>query len=291
VSARRADSVAAIVVLYRPSPDVAANVTAIGRQVDRVFAIDNTESPDRAVVESLSRVPNLEYIPMGSNTGIAAALNVGVEHARFAGYRWVITMDQDSTPESDMVRALLRCAVECPGPKPIGVIAPVHHIKSAPASETFDGCRDEVTVITSGDLLSVEAWEAVGRFDEGLFIDQVDHDLCLRMHRSGFSVRTCGRAAMLQRMGDMAEHRLRGPVYVSNHSALRRYYITRNRLAVTSRYRDEFPAFCASEMRAMRHELLKIVLFESDKAAKLRMAWLGYRDFRRGRSGPYRGTA
>jgi rhamnosyltransferase len=282
-----AESVAAIIVLYRPDADVLRNIGSVAGQVDRIFAVDNTEAPDPAFLAALDRVPDLEYVPMGGNTGIAAALNAGMEHVRFAGYRWALTLDQDSTPGPRMVAALLRCAAACGSLKPVGVLAPVHQIEEGPASEAFDGCREELTVITSGDLLSVEAWGAVDGFDETLFIDQVDHDLCLRLHKAGYAVLTCGRAAMVHRMGEMARRRLRGPVYVSNHSALRRYYITRNRLAVTHRWGGEFPDFRDREKRAMRNELLKVVLYEDHKFAKLLMSWRGYRDYRRGVTGPY----
>jgi rhamnosyltransferase len=285
----RPDDVAAVVVLYRPGAEALSTISSYGPSVGRVYAVDNTETPEQPLLEALSAVPNAEYVPMSGNEGLGSALNAGVQRALAAGYAWVLTMDQDSTPDGAMLRELSRCASECSEQRAVGLVSPLLRLENGPDETGFVGCRNALTTITSGSLLSVGAWTAVGGFDETLFIDQVDHELCLRLQAAGFAVLECGSAWLSHRMGEMSERRLLGPVFVSNHSALRRYYITRNRLAVSKRYRTEFPEFHAREMSALRHELLKVVLLEDHKAAKLLMSWRGYRDYRRGVSGPYGG--
>jgi rhamnosyltransferase len=284
------EDVAAVVVLYRPRTDTVFNIASYAPDVARVIAVDNTESPDATIVSALQGVPGLRYIPMGRNSGLGAAIDTGVAAARTAGFGWVLTMDQDSTPGRRMIFELSRCAASCPGGRPLGLVSPILHLENGPDEPAFEGCRDALTTITSGSLLNVDAWAAVGGLDESLFIDQVDHEYCLRLHLNGFAVLECGAAWLSHRMGEMQERRLLGPVYVSNHAPLRRYYITRNRLAVSRRYRTDFPEFLGREMRAMRHELLKVVLLEDHKIEKLVMSWRGYRDYRRGVTGPYRGS-
>jgi rhamnosyltransferase len=281
--------IAAVVVLYRPNADVLANVRATAAQVDRVFAVDNTEEPDAGFIKALCTIPNLTHVPLGDNLGIATALNAGVEVARDSGHAWVLTMDQDSTPDEGMVAALARCAGGCAAGERVGILAPVLLEGGALQPEPRPACSEVLTAITSGNLLSVDAWTDAGGFDEGLFIDQVDHDMCLKLHRRGFSILECGEARLVHRLGEPAEVRLGRTYHVSNHSPLRRYYITRNRFEVARRYRDDFPGFGRSAMRALRHELVKIVLWEDRKTAKLLMSWRGYRDYRRGITGPFKG--
>lgn len=282
------EDIAAVVVLYRPVAETVFNVASYAKDVGRIYAVDNTEAPDRTIVSAIAAIPGLQYLPLEGNRGIGVALNAGIAAARSAGYTWVLTMDQDSTPHPRMVFELSRCASECCD-GPIGLVSPVLDLENGPAEEADGGCREALTTITSGSLVSTTAWERVGGFDESLFIDQVDHEFCLKLHLSGLSVVECGSARLSHRMGEMRRRRLIGPVYVSNHSALRRYYITRNRFAVGARYRADFPEFRAREMSAMRHEMLKVLLLEDHKIAKFRMAWRGYRDFRRGVTGPYPG--
>jgi rhamnosyltransferase len=279
--------IAAVVVLYRPEPEALANIRMTASQVDHVFAVDNTEQPDSDFIESLRTVPDLTYVPLGDNLGIATALNTGVGLARDAGYSWALTMDQDSVPEKDMVAALARCASSCDEWTPIGTIAPRRWDGVHQEGDPFTGCRSMLTVITSGSLLDIAVWDDLGRFDDSLFIDQVDHDLCLRMHEHGFAVLRCGEAGMAHPIGETRKHRFLLTVYTSNHSPLRRYYITRNRFIVAQRHRASSPKFWNREMRAQKRELAKIVLFEDHKIAKLRMSWRGYRDYKRGVTGRY----
>lgn len=286
----RPEDIAAVVVLYRPSADTVFNLASYAGDVGRVYAMDNTEEPDPAITSAVCAVPGVEYVPMPGNAGLGAALNAGATAARAAGYPWLLTMDQDSVPLGRMVYELSRCAVACAHEVPVGLVSPVLQLENGPEEAGFEGCREALTTITSGSLLSADAWEKVGAFDETLFIDQVDHDLCLRLHLAGFAVLECGTARLSHAMGEMRRRRLLGPVYVSNHSALRRYYITRNRLAVSERYRDSFPEFRARELRALRHELLKVLLMEDHKFEKLRMSWRGYLDYRRGVTGPIPAT-
>ncbi len=282
-----AGDIAAIIVLYHPDAGVISNVSAIAAQVDHIFAVDNTEAPDPAFVEVLRATPGLTYVPMGDNLGIAAALNRGVEQVRDASYPWALTMDQDGTPESDMVAALCRCAETCETTLPIGILAPMHVRHGGPEVKHGIGCHSTLTAMTSGNLLNCAAWEAIGGFDEGLFIDSVDHEFCLRLHRSGHAVMRCREARLLHRLGETTRHDFIVTAYASNHSPLRRYYITRNVFEVTRRFREDYPEFRRREMRRMRRELGKIVAYEDHKAAKLLMAWRGYLDYRRGVTGRY----
>jgi rhamnosyltransferase len=283
------NDVAAVVVLYRPDASVLDNIAAFAGQVPRVFAVDNTETPDPAFVTRLEEFGNLGYVPMGANLGIAAALNAGVERALSEGYSWALTLDQDSTPAEGMVAELIRGANECETTQPIGLISPVHVAEGKRGPAVKPGCVPVLTPMTSGDLLSIQAWDAVGRFDETLFIDQVDRDLCLRMHQQGYAVLKRSAARLVHRLGAPTKHRFPYRMKVSNHSPIRRYYITRNRFVVLERYGQEFPEFAAKELRASRRSWLGILLYEDHKLAKLAMVWRGYRDFKRGASGPYPG--
>lgn len=53
--------------------------------------VDNT--PGRSLKLD---IPNVYYIPLNENYGIAKALNAGFILAKKLGFSWVLTMDQDS---------------------------------------------------------------------------------------------------------------------------------------------------------------------------------------------------
>jgi rhamnosyltransferase len=283
--------IAAVIVLYHPSVTVRDNVTAFASQVDRVFAVDNSEQPDSALVYSLRTCENLDYLALGDNLGIAAALNAGAERARAAGYSWILTMDQDSAPEPDMVEKMLACLDSEPATPEIGILSPEYHQVGAPAPQRVEGCADVLTTMTSGNLLSLAAFGDVGPFMEELFIDRVDAEYCLRLHRGGYRVVVAGGAVLHHRVGATRRRRFPYPAFPSNHSPLRHYYIARNRFAVARMYRTDFPGYGRFEMRHLAKEIAKVLLYETSKLEKLRMMWRGYRDYRRGRTGRFEENA
>lgn len=282
-----ARDVAAVIVLYRPDAQVMEHVAAFSAQLPRVFAVDNTEAPDAGFVAQLAAFGNVEHVPLGGNLGIAAALNRGIERAAAEGFMWTLTMDQDSTPTYDMITELVKAANGCSHEPPLGLITPTHVRVGQKRPAPKPGCTKAFVPWTSGNLLSTAAWQAVGRFDESLFIDSVDQDLCLRMHQHGFAVLRSGSAHLLQRLGAPTRHRFPIRMRVSNHSPMRRYYMTRNVFVVVERYGAEFPQFRETMIRETRLGLLGILLYEKQKLAKLTMMWRGYRDYKRGVMGPY----
>ena len=121
-----APRIAAVVVLYHPGPEVIDNIRSWAGQVEMVYAVDNSEVPEPSVKTRLSALRNVTYLPQGENRGIARALNIGASRAFAAGYDCLLTMDQDSRAEADMVAKLLECrGAERRGP--IGIVCPVSH--------------------------------------------------------------------------------------------------------------------------------------------------------------------
>ncbi len=285
--------IAAVVVLYRPDRDVVRNIATYADHVDTVFAVDNSEVPAADVLEALRELEGVRLVPMDGNRGVAAALNAGAALASEAGHSWILTMDQDSTADPGMVPALVACLTSPETGLPqddIALVAPSCHEVGGSSTPPYSGaCRDVTTVMTSGNLLRLSAWRDVGPFMEELFIDLVDYEYDLRLARHHYRLVQTGAAVLHHRLGDMHRHRFPIPAFTSDHSPLRRYYITRNRFIVTREYAHDFPCFARTEMWRLTRETIGILLYEPSKIAKLRMTWRGYRDFRRGVSGPYGG--
>jgi rhamnosyltransferase len=282
-----AEKVAAVVVLYRPDRSVLDNVASYADQVGAVFAVDNDEETDPTFMSALCDLPNVTCIANGANLGIATALNIGARAARAAGFAWALTMDQDSTATPGMVGRLMACALGATGH--VGLVSPVHRQVDGEPREVPSDCHEVLTAMTSGNVVSLEALEAVGWFMDDLFIDQVDNEVCLRFWREGYRVLEAGDADLVHRVGDVRKHRFPYPAYSSNHSAIRRYYIMRNRLWVGRMYESDHPEFGKFERAQMRKDVVKIVLYEREKARKLAMIWRGWRDYRAGRLGAYGG--
>jgi len=281
--------VAAVVVLYNPDGLVCDNVRSYLDQVDVVYAVDNSDAEDSRI-QPLKAEKKIRYLPNGRNLGIARALNIGAEKAIHDGYDYLLTMDQDSSATVGMVNALLGC------PEPgetsrIGIVSPFHQteIDTTPVSGTL---REEVlTAWTSGNLLNLNIYRTVGPFRDDFFIDFVDHEYCLRLQTNGYRVIQSNRAILHHRIGtDLKKNRfLHLTLITSNHSFIRRYYITRNRFWVRREYGRHFPEFFKTDRKRFLAELVNILFFEEDRFRKYLMICRGYRDYLIGKMGSLNG--
>jgi rhamnosyltransferase len=279
-------TIAAVVILFNPGDDVFENIASYLDQVKVVFAVDNTETPLPETVARIKILPGVRYLPNYSNLGVATALNIGAEQAVAAGCDFLLTMDQDSRAESDMVPRMLDCLAEQDLTR-LGIIAPFHVTVARQSPPNDRVCRDVMTPMTSGSLLNLHTYRIVGRFRDDLFIDFVDNEFCLRLRRRGFKVLLANRALLHHRVGDTRKY---GPFIATNHPPLRRYYKTRNRFLVNSLYGRVFPSHCLFDRIRLLKEVVSILLFEQEKTAKFCMMWRGYLDYRHGRFGRYEGV-
>jgi rhamnosyltransferase len=276
-------TIAAVVILYKPGNDVYENIASYLDKVEVVFAVDNTETPLAETAARISLLTGVRYLPNYSNLGVAAALNIGAERAVAAGCDFLLTMDQDSRAESDMVPRMLDCLAGQDLSR-LGIIAPFHVTVARRSPPEDSVCREVMTPMTSGSLLNLHAYRVAGRFRDDLFIDFVDNEYCLRLRRLGFTVLRANGALLHHRVGDTRTY---GPFIATNHPPLRRYYKTRNRFLVNSLYGWDFPGHCMFDRIRLLKEIVSILLFEREKAAKFRMMWRGFLDYRRGRFGKF----
>ncbi|HWF17859.1 MAG TPA: hypothetical protein VG754_01245 [Verrucomicrobiae bacterium] len=149
-----------------------------------------------------------------------------------------------------------------------------------------------LVAMTSGSLIKTRALIENGLYDEAMFIDYVDFDLCLRLRRRGFKLIRAGRAFLLHCLGTLEAHSFFGfPLALTSHNATRCYYIMRNRVAIYRRYGLLFPFWAFNDFIWLLIDFTKIILFEQDKRAKLGNALRGIRHGLAGLSGPMASAA
>jgi rhamnosyltransferase len=279
--------IAATVVLYDPPDDVLDGINSYIKDVGVVYAIDNTVAGSARTADRVKTVQKVFYLPNGANVGIARALNMAAERAIREGYDYLLTMDQDSKARPGMVQALLACAER--DQNRIAILSPVHQYLHTRECVSDEPCKEVLTTITSGNLLNLKAYQAVGPFRDDFFIDHVDDEYCLRLHLQGFKVIMANNAVLDHQLGKPSEHRLLGKQFgVSNHPPVRRYYGTRNRFYLRRRYQHHFREFFRFFYVKLLREIATVVLYERDKWKKLLMMARGYLDYRSGIIGKYR---
>ena len=282
------NSVCAIVVTYHPNrEDVLANVSALRSQVEHLVIVDNGSFAEE--IEALRSQPALHLVENGQNLGIASALNIGMRRAHDLGAAWLLLFDQDSRVTPGFVATMLQAFQSSPWGERLAILVPRYtdlRSGSPLPGDHLPGHGLE-TAMTSGTLMRSGTFQTYGAFADELFIDSVDCEYSLRLRRQGKILDECPEAVLLHSPGTPNAHQVGGKVVfkTSNYSPLRRYYQERNKIWLAKRYFRTFPGYCFKIFIVSGKDLIKIVLFESDKFRKIRFFLRGLLDGLRGRMG------
>lgn len=259
--------VAGMVTLYNSERDVLQRIGTYIGQVGKLYAVDNSDQHDTALIESIVNLsPTVEYISNGGNKGIAYALNTAAKAAIRDQFTYLLMMDDDSQTPANLVSTLYRIATESQTDT-VGIVS----AQSDPGVQRDDE-QEVLTTITSGSLLNLRAYQAAGPFLDDLFIDWVDHEYCFRLAKHGYRILIANRIKLTYRLGVFKKKRLLGfvPVRWRSHSPTRLYYKFRNSLYVMNRYRDQLKlSFVLPVYYELIRDVAKIALLEEHKSVYL----------------------
>lgn len=278
------ERIAGVVVLYNPSEAVIDNIKSYINDLDILFVVDNSDIKEVAIIETLQKNSKTHYLCNGGNQGIAHALNIGAIKSIEMGYEWLLTMDQDSSAHSNMLSEMLKYI-----DNDLSVITPFHANAYHPYSSSSETSSFILTTMTSGNLLNLSVYANSKGFKEEFFIDYVDSEYCLQSHLNNYKIIQVNHAVLNHNLGDLKKHQFLWKHFFStNHSPIRRYYITRNRFKIIELYQNHFPEYCNFEKSRFLVDFIIVLLYEKQKIAKFRMMFSGYLDYKRGIFGKYR---
>lgn len=271
------DNIVAVVVWYQPTEEQLKSILSYISSVNHVIIVDNSPDDNSHLLASLPK-EHYTYLPQHKNTGVATALNTGCMQAVTQGCEWILTMDQDSQWEQEELQRYIALADAYPEIDQVGVFSPRQDY-SGRETHYDHAYEEKIAVMTSGCLISVKGFEATGGFRDELFIDEVDNEYCMHIHRFGMKVVIINHALLVHQLGEKRTIRFLGiwrKEYI-DHAPFRFYYMTRNILYLNYLY-PEYRRFNNKRLRKM---LKRILLYDRrHKCAALRMCWRGFRDVR-----------
>ena len=254
--------IAAGIVLYNPDLQrLEENITAIIGQVSNLILIDNNSDNIAGIQRIQSKYSNSLLVRNTKNEGIAFALNQIVKEVNKLKAVWAITLDQDSVAPGNMVSEYVKYIDK----KDVGLITCLIDDRNVGRAKTDTGVIEPITevnsCITSGSMLNVNTAFKVGGFDERFFIDIVDFDFCKRIRLSGYKILRVNAVSLLHEVGHSTKKRFLGKeIVVFNHSPLRNYYRTRNRILYGRKYGELLTSFKKTSRR-----FFWVLLFEKNK--------------------------
>lgn len=230
------DSCAGIVTFNPDTTLLTSVLTAVSCQFDCVYIYDNASINIDEIKRVINSYANVKLFVSSINNGIAKALNVLSETAIEDGYSWMLTLDQDTIISEGLYDSFSELKNEAN----IGIICPrvnYNNFKVKEKGNLHERYSEVVACMTSGSYMSLEAWKKTKGFDEWMFIDWVDNDICTQFTLAGFRIIRDNQVFM--------EHNLGNPVKVKTlfgtkidfqYSAFRVYYMVRNELYYTRKY-------------------------------------------------------
>lgn len=278
--------IASAVVLYNPDREVVENIKSYLSFSNAVYVVDNsTKSLISQINDFIVSNSKIKYINMNGNSGIAKALKEVSDLAINDGFDYLLTMDQDSkfpTEDYHFVEDYLK-----KDNKKIGII-------SVNSQSTDNENKEEVVekewVITSGSFLNLEAYKNTTGFDEDLFIDLVDNDICFKLTQKGYLIMQFENIYLDHKLG--TQHSVfkifgKKRLEMDCHAPIRYYYIYRNLGYLSKKYPSEYYKKECEKYNLFK-TIIKILLMEKQKMKILKMIRKGRKDAKKGILGKYK---
>lgn len=282
---------AAIIVVYDPNfDDLIRNILSLIDHVDKVLLYQNSliREGTFGVLSEYLDIGKLILLGDGKNLGIATALNRGVEWSILNNITHIMTLDQDSYFEKDLLASYLDY-VEANNDNSVGVfgVNPVCHGKiDFPMDNVYLEVPD---TISSGSIIALHTFELCGLFADQLFIDAVDYEFCYRIKEQYGLKTVIITPALMQHEVGYSKKTAFGFSTV-NYSAFRSYYILRNQIAIWKKFpnsfQNKYKLTLIKDHFFLR--IVKILLAENDKVAKIKAIATGIYHGLIGKSGYYK---
>lgn len=285
----------AIIILYHPNFDKVCQLVKKLNCCEKVYLVDNTPinecSGNYQQFESMKRV---QYLPLGSNRGIAYAQNYGFVRSIADGNNIFFTFDQDSDINenyiSDMLRELselsaTEASVAALGPLIVNSRNNQPYNREINLSKFCSHGRYAVeSIISSGAVYTLDALTYIGLNKSEWFIDLIDIEWCYRARYLGWKIFTTTNVKLEHNLGQQ-DINLPGRT-LSMASPIRLYYVYRNWLLS-----NREPAF------PIRYKLKKLIfmpcrffIYAITKPKRKRVHFMlkGIKDGILGRNGEYK---
>ena len=278
--------IAAAVILYNPDEEVIHNICSYINNVETIYVLDNTEEPKEELINKLTALPKTIYLNDGENQGIAVRLNQASHLAITSGFEWLLTMDQDSYFDQADINNYVTCISLFKKISEISMFGVEYETKTTQSEE----CRpyEVEQLITSGSILNLAAFKIAGRFDEALFIDEVDLDYCYNSITKGFKIIQFKNIFLNHSLGKVSYRKSLKNLKSTPrtlHSPIRVYYMIRNFLYVNAKYRKNFKLDKRRRKKALLTRLKNNFLYGSNRLLLIRLIFEAFSDYKNGRMG------
>ncbi len=275
----------ALVTLFNPANDDIKNLKFLAEQVDKLFICDNGENDNRNAVRNMEE-SRYKYYYNNENLGLSKAFNVVLKDKtnNFHEDDFIFFFDQDTRIGKDHVSKMIDVYHKIEEIySNIGVLGTlysnsegkvdVHRMKK----KIIDGCYEVRNVITSSMLMKYGVLESIGFWNEDIFLDLADFDLCWRLGHKGYRCIVTSKSIINHTLGNGK----RGFVFHKtwgSEAPIRDYYQTRDGLLL---FNKNYVPMLGKMRIALNIFVRPIVycLFQDDRQIRIKYILSGIKDF------------
>lgn len=281
-----------IVTLYNPDVSVVSNIQTIIPQVDKLYLSDNSPRENREMFSGFDKV---EYYFNNGNLALSGAFNriLNSSTIKWSDEDYIIFFDQDSSIEKGHINRLIERfdRLSNRGIK-VGCLGPIFFNRSTnqlaiPRIKKQISEYDYIvkSLITSSMVSKYGILKNVGFWNEDVFLDMADWDLCWRIRNKGYECIETKIVVLNHAVGTGVKKV--GKITLGKTSKVREYYQTRNYLYLLNKnyvpikYKLEF-------IRNLTIRPILHYLFLDNGKKRMRYIKDGIRDYKRGYFGEYK---
>ena len=283
------------IVLYNPDLcRLRENIKTVSQQVDELVLVDNGSSNIGGIVELIDMLhiqiedsdsTSIYLIENSENLGIAKALNQILLYAKGHRYEWVLSLDQDSVIQPGLLDSYEQF-IDDEGKRNrlegrLAMLTAIYQDRNSDLIPKTHGEYEEVSeCITSASYANIDLLLSVGGYDEEMFIDYVDYDMCASLKEKGYSIVRINRIGLIHEVGKAQTVCLLGSkTNVHHESAFRKYYQVRNHIYYIRKHKRSVKKWV--EYRRVIKLFMLTILYETDRKRKLSAMIKGVKDSRK----------
>lgn len=265
--------------LFYPSKEEIEVVLNYSKIFDKIYIFDNTDKFEKQQINELEFKNNdkIKYLSTGQNLGLSVALNQICKISYNDGFEYVCLFDQDSYISNDDLKKIFNIVANN-NDEFVGIFCPEiiydDNIKNA---NTENSIVEINWSITSGSFINLKIFDITSGFDEKYFIDRLDFDYCFYLRERNYKIIQIKNTFLYQQLG---EKRIVFGMNISEHNAIRHYYVFRNRLYFY--LSKQFSFFNVFKVIILSIKHFFTILLESNSKRKIKILWKSISDYSTG---------
>ena len=274
---------------YYPDKSNFENAKEISKQSDLLIICDNSPTNHEKL---FSNIKNAEYFYWGKNLGLSAAFNYVLKDKtlNWNDNDYVIFFDQDSTiPQNHIMLLIDEYKNLVTQGERVGCLGPVYFDLSSnkeevPRLKSFvnDKSMRVSSIITTSMLCQYKNLRKIGFWNEHVFLDMADWDVCWRFEAENMNVYLTYASVIRHSLGQGMKKI--GPLQIRVGRPFREYYQTRECLYLLLKnyvpFKYKFRFLLLLTVRPILH-----MLFLDHRVERGKYMWKGILAYFTGRKG------